>query len=62
MVMKRADIYLYTELKQDFVEKLHFHYVENLQNTVDKLLEKYGKDAGVLLMPYGGSTLPVPQS
>ena len=61
MVMKRADIYLYTELKQDFVESLHFRYVEDLQNTIDSLLEKYGKDAKVLLMPYGGSTLPVPQ-
>lgn len=61
MVMKRADIYLYTDLKQDFVEKLHFNYVSDLQETVNKLLEKYGKTASVLMMPYGGSTLPVPQ-
>ena len=61
MVMKRAKIYLYTELKQDFVEKLHFNYVSDLQNTIDDLLKQYGKDASVLLMPYGGSTLPVPE-
>ena len=61
MVMKRADIYLYTELKRDFVESLHFRYAEDLQQTVDMLLKKYGENASVLLMPYGGSTLPVPQ-
>ena len=61
MVMKRAKIYLYTELKQDFVEKLHFNYVSDLQNTVNELLQQYGDDASVLLMPYGGSTLPVPE-
>ena len=61
MVMKRADIYLCTELQQDFVEKLHFNYVDDLQKTVDDLLAKYGEKATVLMMPYGGSTLPVPQ-
>ena len=61
MVMKRADIYLYTDLQQEFVEKLHFRYSGDLQKTVDELLTKYGKKASVLLMPYGGSTLPVPE-
>ena len=61
MVMKRADIYLCTELQQDFVEKLHFNYVNDLQKTVDTLLGKYGEKASVLMLPYGGSTLPVPQ-
>ena len=28
---------------------------------IDELLKKYGSDASVLLMPYGGSTLPVPE-
>lgn len=60
MVMKRADIYLCTDLQEDFVKSLHFRYVEDPQETLDALLEKYGKDASVLLMPYGGSTLPVP--
>lgn len=61
MVMKRADIYLYTDLKQDFVEKLHFNYVYDLQKTLDDLLNRYGENASVLMMPYGGSTLPVPE-
>ena len=59
MVMKRADIYLCTDLKRDFTTRLHFHYVSDLQQTIDTLLEKYGEDAKVLIMPYGGSTLPV---
>lgn len=62
MVMKRADIYLYTDLEKDFVENLHFHYTQDPQKTVNSLLAKYGNDASVLLMPYGGSTLPVPQA
>ena len=61
MVMKRAKIYLYTELQQDFVEKLHFNYVADLQKTINDLLKQYGGNASVLLMPYGGSTLPVPE-
>ena len=60
--MKRADIYLYTDLEKDFVENLHFYYTQDPQKTVNSLLAKYGNDASVLLMPYGGSTLPVPQA
>ena len=60
MVMKRAKIYLYTDLDKEFTEKLHFNYVADLQQTIDDLLAQYGEKASVLLMPYGGSTLPVP--
>lgn len=58
MVMKRADIHLYSDLGEDFVNGIHLHPVTDPQQALDALLAKYGSDAKVLAMPFGGATLP----
>ena len=58
LVAEIADIYLYSDLPEDFVRRLHFQPVSDLQGTFDALLRKYGENASVIAMPFGGATLP----
>jgi nickel-dependent lactate racemase len=58
MVLEDADIYLVSELPDDFVEQIFLVPMKSAQAALDKAFEKLGKDATVLAMPYGGSTLP----
>ncbi|MCQ2546153.1 MAG: nickel-dependent lactate racemase [Clostridia bacterium] len=59
MVMERADIKLVSEMDKDFVESIFFEPYSELQSAVDDALAKHGNDASIIVMPYGGSTLPV---
>lgn len=58
LVLKKADIYLVSELEGEFVQKLFMTPFSTVQEAFDEALKKAGKEAGVLAMPYGGSTLP----
>lgn len=58
LVAEIAEIYLYSDLPEDFVRRLHFNPVTDLQATFDSLLAKYGPNATVIAMPFGGATLP----
>ena len=58
MVLENADIYLVSELTPDFVESLFMQPCASVQEAFDKALAVQGEDASVLVMPYGGSTLP----
>ena len=58
MVMENADIYLVSKLEPDFVRSLFMTPFETVQQAYDAAVEKMGKDASVIIMPYGGSTLP----
>jgi nickel-dependent lactate racemase len=58
MVLEDADIYLVSELPDDFVEQIFLIPMKSAQIALEKAFEKLGKDATVLAMPYGGSTLP----
>lgn len=58
MVLENADIYLVSDLEDAFVEKIFLTPQSSAQTALDKAFEKLGKDAKVLAMPYGGSTLP----
>ncbi len=59
LVMEKAEIILITNLNQDLVKKIHLHTASNAQKALDDLLIKYGNDASVLAMPFGGATLPI---
>lgn len=59
MVRKRARIYLVSELEPDSVPSLFFTPMASAQEALDAAFAKLGRDARVLSMPYGGSTLPV---
>ena len=58
MVLENADIYLVSELEDDFVKNIFLTPHSHVQAAFDAAMEKMGKDATVLVMPYGGSTLP----
>lgn len=59
MVLENADIYLVSDLPEDFVRKIFLEPKASAQEALDCAFEKLGKDATVLAMPYGGSTLPL---
>ena len=58
MVLQKADIYLVSDLKPDFVRSIFLTPMENVQQAYDQAVKKMGPHASVLAMPYGGSTLP----
>lgn len=59
MVLENSDIYLVSEMEASFVESIFMKPYATVQSAVDAAFEKMGPDATVLVMPYGGSTLPV---
>ena len=58
MVLQKADIYLVSDLEPDFVRSIFLTPKASAQEALDDAFQKLGKDATVLAMPYGGSTLP----
>lgn len=58
MTLQKADIYLVSEMEPEFVKSLFLTPMADVQTALNCALEKLGKDATVLAMPYGGSTLP----
>ena len=58
MVQERADIYLVSEMEPDFVRSLFMTPFASVEAAYAAAKEKLGENASVILMPYGGSTLP----
>ena len=58
MILEKASIHLYSDLDSDFVRSIHLTPCTDLQAELNRALEEYGSEASVILMPYGGSTLP----
>lgn len=58
MTLEKADIYLVSDMEDDFVRSIFLTPQPSVQAALDAALEKLGPDATVLAMPYGGSTLP----
>ena len=58
MVLQNADIYLVSDLEPEFVKRIFLKPAASAQEAFDKAFAKYGPEAVVLAMPYGGSTLP----
>ena len=59
LVLKKADIYLVSEMNSELVRRIFLNPYESAQAALNAAFEKLGKNASVLVMPYGGSTLPV---
>jgi nickel-dependent lactate racemase len=59
LVLKKADIYLVSEMNPELVRRIFLNPYESAQAALNAAFEKLGKNASVLVMPYGGSTLPV---
>lgn len=58
MVLEQADIYLVSDLEDALVERLFMKPFHSVQEAYDAAVKKCGGTASVLVMPYGGSTLP----
>lgn len=62
LVMKNAEIFLHSDLNADFVKRIHMNPVTDPQTVLNALIDRYGPEAKVIAMPFGGSTLPILKS
>ena len=58
MVLENATIDLISEMDDDFVRSIFLNPRRSVQEALNAAFQKYGQDATVLAMPYGGATLP----
>lgn len=58
MVLEDADIYLVSKMEAELVRKSFLTPFDSVQEAYDAAVRKLGCDASVIVMPYGGSTLP----
>lgn len=49
--LRRANILLYSSLEDEIVKKMFIKPVNDLQKTMEQLLQKYGPDARIIVMP-----------
>ena len=61
LVLEKADIYLVSEMEPDFVKSIFMKPYSQVQQALEAAFAQLGTEATVLVMPYAGSTLPVPK-
>jgi len=59
LVLENNHIYLVSEMDPAFVRGIFLQPYSTAQTALDAAFAKLGRDASVLVMPYGGSTLPI---
>lgn len=62
LVEKKARIFIVADMPREKSSKLYMEPFDSMEATLEKAFADMGRDAGVLLMPHGGSTLPVVRS
>lgn len=62
MVLEEAKVVLVSDLPDEEVHRAFLTPARSAQEALDAALAEYGPEASVLVMPYGGSTLPVAES
>lgn len=58
MVLKKAQIFLVSDLEETFVKNIFLEPFCNVENALNEAISQQGPDAKIIMMPYGGSTLP----
>lgn len=58
MVLDKCSVYLVSELNEEKVRKIYMMPYNDLQSAFDDAMNALREKAGVIIMPYGGSTLP----
>ena len=59
MVLENAQIDFVSELPDDFVRSIFLNPQPSAQAALEQAFQKYGPEATVLAMPFGGATLPI---
>ncbi len=59
MVLQNSAIDLVSEMEPDFVRSIFLNPQPSAQQALDEAFVKYGPDATVIAMPFGGATLPM---
>ncbi|MDO4616778.1 MAG: nickel-dependent lactate racemase [Lachnospiraceae bacterium] len=59
MILEYASIDLVSEMEDDFVRSIFMNPQPSAQKAFDDCMAKYGPDAKVIAMPFGGATLPI---
>ena len=59
MVLENASIDLVSDMDPDFVRSIFLNPQPSAQKAFDEAFAKYGNNATVIAMPFGGATLPV---
>ncbi|GAK61001.1 hypothetical protein U27_00899 [Candidatus Vecturithrix granuli] len=62
MVMENASIFLVSEFSPEFTRKMFMTPFPDFESALRQALQEKGEHASILVMPYGGSTLPVMRS
>lgn len=60
LVMEKARIFMVSDLEEALVRSIHLEPYATVQAAFDAALAAMGPEAGVLVMPDAGSTLPIP--
>lgn len=58
LVLKKSEIYLVSDMPDDFVEKIFMTPFSDVQTAYNAAKTELGEVATVIAMPFGGSTLP----
>jgi nickel-dependent lactate racemase len=59
MVLSQCSIFMVSDMADELVKKTFMTPFRNIQSALDLALNKIGPGAKVIIMPHGGSTLPV---
>lgn len=62
LVEKKAKVYMVTEMSDNLVRKLYMTPFIEMKNALYEAFNELGSNASVILMPFGGSTLPILES
>lgn len=58
-IRRKAEIWLVSDMDAEIVSQTFLKPYDSLSHAFADAMKKYGKNASVIAMPYGGSTLPV---
>jgi nickel-dependent lactate racemase len=58
MIQMKAEVYLFSELDPETVNSTHLKPVENLDKLMLQLIEKYGPNTRICILPEGPQTIP----
>lgn len=58
-VIKKNKIFFVSDLNDELVKRIGFYPFNTVQDAVDSAIKEKGEDSKVLVIPFGGSTLPI---